>query len=159
MVIQENKGSNSRNCRRQNFRYNRSRYNDKSIGGGKNNTRGLKQKEMKFHLHDSKAKKYSECFDKIQKHIILKIQETFQNSLDVTESLERSVKKVFTAPIKKVSTNPDPDIKALEDKNYLFEWQEDYKWYQKDICQIRDELARTYALIGRISVAERSKWH
>ena len=88
---------------------------------------------MKFHLHDSEAKKYSEPFDKIRKHIILKIQETFQNSLDVTESLERSVKKVFTAPIKKVSTNPDPDIKTLQDKNYLFDWQEDYKWYQKDI--------------------------
>ena len=91
---------------------------------------------MKFHLHDSEGKKYSESFDKIRKHIILKIQETFQNSLDFTESLERSVKKVFTAPIK-VSTNPDPDIKTLEDENYLFEWQENYKWYQKEYLLIQ----------------------
>ena len=42
---------------------------------------------------DSQARKNSESFDKIKKFIVLKIQEAFDDSLDVVESLESKRKK------------------------------------------------------------------
>ena len=89
----------------------------------------MKPKELKFYLQDSEAKRHAESYNKIRKHIILRIQETFQNSLDVTESLEDGKKKVFSVPEKKKSTNTDPDLKQAEDNDFHCLWLEDYKWY------------------------------
>ena len=90
---------------------------------------------MKFHLHNSEARKYSESYDKIRKHIILKIQETFQNFLDVTESLEKGNKKTFTKPKKEVSQDTDADIRQFENENFRDEWKENYKWYLPEDIQ------------------------
>ena len=118
MVQENNRSSNSHNRGRRNFQF-CDRNNNKSVGGGTTNTaKGLKPRELKFYLHDSEAKRHLESYDKIRKHIILKIQETFQNSLDVTESLEDSKKKVFSVPEKKKSTNADPDFKKTEDHDF-----------------------------------------
>ena len=68
---------------------------------------------MKFHLHDSEAQKCLEAYDKIRKNIILKIQETFQNSLNVTESLEKGTKKTFTKPKKDVSQDQDAEVAKI----------------------------------------------
>ena len=150
MVQDNNRSSNSRNRGRRNFRF-RNRNNNKSVGGGgaTSAAKGSKPRELKFYLHDSEARKYSESYDKIRKHIILKIQENFQHSLDVTESLEDGKKKAFTVPKKKKSTNADAELKKIEDHDNHCLWLEDYKWYQKDIRRFDEEWARAYALIWK----------
>ena len=50
---------------------------------------------MKFHMHDSQARKTSESYEKIRKIIILKIQESFDESINIVESFEKKVKKVL----------------------------------------------------------------
>ena len=149
MVQDNNRSSNSRNRGRRNFRF-CNRNNNKYVGGGTTNTtKESKPKEFKFYLHDSTAKRHAESYDKIRKHIILRIQETFQNSLDVTESLEDGKKKVFSVPEKKKSDSTDPDLKQAEDNDFHCMWLEDYKCYRKDSQQFKEEWARAYALIWK----------
>ena len=52
-----------------------------------------KIRELKFYLHDSAQRKTSESFNKIKEAIITKIQKTFEDSVDVVESLEKKLKK------------------------------------------------------------------
>ena len=96
--------------------------NNKPSGNG-NNSNGSSQKvqakrEMKFHMHDAQARKLSESYEKIKKAIVLKIQETFEDSKNIVESLEKKVKKVIEKPDYKkyVSSLEDPDEKATENK-------------------------------------------
>ena len=58
--------------------------NNKPSGNGSQNN-GSNQKvqakrKSRFHMHDAQARKLSESYEKIKKAIILKIQETFEDS-------------------------------------------------------------------------------
>ena len=109
--------------------------NNKPNGNG-NNSNGSSQKvqtkrEMKFHMHDAQARKMSESFDKIKKAIILKIQETFEDSKNIVESLKKKTKKVIDKPDfkKYVSSLTDPAEKAAENKSLEKEWEVDFQIY------------------------------
>ena len=69
-------------------------------------------------MHDAQARKTSESYEKIKKVIILKIQETFDEPINIVESLEKKSKKVLVKPKLKdyKSSETDPDEKKLEDE-------------------------------------------
>ena len=102
-------------------------------------------------MHDSQARKTSESFDKIKKAIILKIQETFEESLNIVESLEKKMKKVLKKPELKdyKSEKIDPDEKALENEQLKEEWKQDYDWYKKDMRRFNENCSKAYALIWK----------
>ena len=52
-------------------------------------------RELKFHLHDSTQRKSSESYGKIFDAIIVKIQKSFDDSLDIVTSIETKTKKTF----------------------------------------------------------------
>ena len=52
------------------------------------------KREMKFHMHDAQARKTSESYEKIRRAIILRIQEPFEDSINVVESLRKKQKIV-----------------------------------------------------------------
>ena len=112
--------------------------NNKPNGNG-NNSNGSSQKvqakrEMKFHMHDAQARKMSESFDKIKKAIILKIQETFEDSKNIVESLKKKTKKEIDKPDckKYVPSLTDPAEKAAENESLKEEWKVDFQIYQDD---------------------------
>ena len=93
MANQENKcnGGNT-NQKKGNRRFFRKKTGNKPNSNGNNNGSSQKtqaKREMKFHMHDSQARKQSESYEKIKKSIILKIQESFDDSKYVVESLKK----------------------------------------------------------------------
>ena len=93
----------------QNKNRNRKRFTQKRKGNtNKNATNGIqnnsknnnppKTREFKFYLHNSVGRKQSESFGKIKEAIILKIQKTFDDPIDLVTSLETKTKKVYTEP-------------------------------------------------------------
>ena len=77
--------------------------NKNKPNGNGNNSNGSSQKiqakrEMKFHMHDAQARKTSESYEKIRKAIILKIQESFEDSANVVESLRKKQKIAVAKP-------------------------------------------------------------
>ena len=84
-----------------------------------------KMKEMKFYLHNSTARKTSESFGRIKESIVLKIHESFEDPIYLSESIISECKKIFTKTIKIKSTLGYTvdlvDEKALENEMYLEE--------------------------------------
>ena len=139
-----------KNRSRRNFRYRNS--NNKPSNSGKgNNVSGTTsyKKEMKFYLHDLDSRKRSESFNRIKQHIILKIQETFSNSLDITESIESNTEKTFTSPVLQRSTKADQAERSFEEKQFLQNYTIDYEIYRNNQMKFREEWARAYLLIWR----------
>ena len=97
MANQENKqNGGSSNQRKRSHKFFRKKNNNKPNGSSNSHGSSNKvtaKKEYKFHMHDSQARKTSESFDKIKKAIILKIQETFEESLNIVESLEKKQRR------------------------------------------------------------------
>ena len=128
----QNNGNTSKasNKSKKGFRYYRNRSNNKSVSGSSNKQQA--KKEYTFHMLDSQARKNSESFDKIKKFIVLKIQETFDDSLDVVESLESKRKKKFTKPKMERSQIEDEVERKFEQEQLYEEWKIDYEMYKKD---------------------------
>ena len=78
-----------------------------------------KQREYKFHMHDAQARKFSESFGKIENAILLKIQESFEDSEYIIESLKKKSKKVIEKPDYKKyrSSVVDPAEAAAENES------------------------------------------
>ena len=72
----------------------------KNTSNGTNNKSNnlAKNRELKFHLHDSAQRKTSESFNKIVEAIVTKIQKTFDDSVDLVTSIEQKTKKVYAEP-------------------------------------------------------------
>ena len=95
---QSNGGNNGNQRKQRCFKYSYFRSNNKSKNGNSNASNANKlptKREFKFYMHDSRQQKNAELFERIKGTIIMKIQESFEDPLYVTESLEKSVKKVF----------------------------------------------------------------
>ena len=108
---------------KRNFMYYKKTTNNKSgsntsNSGSAGNTKSPLQKEYKFYLHDSAAKKAFESFDKIKKHIILKIQQNFTDSLGIVDSLETRKKKVFKKPKVEKSELDDDAERLVEQQQF-----------------------------------------
>ena len=81
---------------------------------------------MKFHLHDSAARKSSESYTRIREAIILKIQKTFDDSIVLTESIISKTKKVIAKPkLKRSARGVTDDLYAVENDTFM----EEYKIY------------------------------
>ena len=93
----QSNGGNNRNQRKQRgFKYSCFRSNNKSENGNSNASNANKlpaKREFKFYMHDSQQRKNAESFEKIKGAIIMKIQESFDDPLYVTESIEKSSRK------------------------------------------------------------------
>ena len=128
----QNNGNTSRasNKSKKGFHYYQNRNNNKSVSGSSNKQPA--KKEYKFHMLDSQARKNAESFDTIKKFIVLKIQETFDDSLDVVESLESKRKKRFTKPKMERSQIEDKVERKFDQEQLYEEWKIDYKMYKKD---------------------------
>ena len=155
MANQENKqnGGNT-NQKKRNHRFFRKKNSNKpsnnaSSGGSSN--KSVPKKEYKFHMHDSQARKTSESFEKIKKAIILKIQETFDEPINVVDSLGKKRKKVLNKPKLKdyKSTETDPDLKKLDEDQLKEEWKVDYDWFKKDERMFKESWTKAYALIWK----------
>ena len=104
-------------------------------------------REMKFHMHDSAQRKTSESFGKIKEAIILKIQKTFKDSIDIAESIRNNVKKVFKATELTKSTKTDGDEKAMENMLFLEQFKIDFTIYRSESKKFDGAWVKTYALI------------
>ena len=72
--------------------------NKNTVNGNKNNDKNNnppKTREFKFYLHDSVGRKQSESFGKIKEAIIIKIQKTFDDPIDLVTRLETKTKKKY----------------------------------------------------------------
>ena len=133
---QKNKNSGGSTNQRRRF-YRKSNNSNKPNGNG-NNSNGSNQKvqakrEMEFHMHDAQARKTSESYEKIRKAIILKIQESFEDSINVVDSLRKKKKIVVAKPDWKnyVSQEADPANKVEEQKHLDAEREADLKNIRK----------------------------
>ena len=129
--------------------------NNKPSGNGSQND-GSNQKvqakrELRFHMHDAQARKLSESYEKIKKAIILKIQETFEDSDNIVESLKKKQKKVINKPDYKkyVSTLTDPDEKAAENTSLEKEWERDFQIFCDDQKKFKNNWHKAYAMIWK----------
>ena len=90
-----------------------------------------KQREMVFHLHDSTQRKTSESFNKIVEAIIIKIEKTFDDLLDIVHSIETKTKKVFDKPVpEEAATVGSYAAKARKDQLNEMEWKILFNRYQ-----------------------------
>ena len=96
MVETQNKNKNRRRFSQRKKGTSNSTKSNGTITSKNNNL--PKIREYKFYLHDSAQRKTSESFNKIKEAIITKIQKTFDDSIDVVESLEKKTKKVYEEP-------------------------------------------------------------
>ena len=124
----QNQSGGSTNQKKRRF-YRKS--NNKPKGNGSENGSNQKvqaKRKYKFHMHDAQARKSSESYEKIKNAIILKIQESFEDSEYVVESLKKKSKEVIEKPDYKKykSSLTDPDEKAAEDESLKAEWKIDF---------------------------------
>ena len=108
----------------QNKNRNRRRFTQKKKGnsnksttnGNQNNAKNNnppKIREFKFYLHDSVQRKQSESYGKIKEAIIIKIQKTLDDPIDLVTSLETKTKKVYSEPeAGEAATTGTPEQKA-----------------------------------------------
>ena len=131
-------------------RYKRKPFYKRSGNGGGDNTNVVtarKTRELKFYLHDSDARKSLESFGKIKESIVLKIQKTFDNPIDLSDSIINKVKKIYSKPKKGKSTLADADEKALENEMFLEEWRIDFAIFRKDENKFNETWTKSYSLI------------
>ena len=88
-----------------------------------NNKPKVTVRELKFHLHDSDARKTSESFEKIKETIVLKIQKTFEKNANLATSIETGVRHEYAAPMMRTSTHDTPEVAARENRMYEIEYQ------------------------------------
>ena len=84
-------------------------------------------------MHDSQQWKNAESFEMIKGAIIMKIQESFDDPLNVTESLEKSFRKFFDKPTVKKLILEDEDDRSFEQDQFYEEWKIDYAEYKKEV--------------------------
>ena len=113
----------------------------------KNNSKP-KQRELIFHLHDSTLRKTSESFNKIREAIIIKIEKTFEDSLDIVNSIETNTKKTFNEPqTSEAATNGTTEEKARKDCLSEKKWETMLIRYQEKVDKFESLWEKTYALI------------
>ena len=158
MTNSENKQGGGTSQKKRSHKFFRRKTNNKPNNNNGNNgsssstsTKNVAKKEYKFHMHDAQARKTSESFEKIKKAIILKIQETFEDSINIVDSLEKKTKKVLEKPKLKdyKSTETDPDLKKLDEEQLKEEWKQDYNWYKKKENRLEENWSKAYALIWK----------
>ena len=138
---------------------NRRRYSQRRRGNGnksnsnsgnnqpKNNSKP-KQRELIFHLHDSTLRKTSESFNKIREAIIIKIEKTFEDSLDIVNSIETKTKKTFSEPqAAEAATTGTAKEKARKDRLSEKKWEILLIRYQEKVDKFESLWVKTYALI------------
>ena len=104
------------------FKYSKFRANNKSVKGNSSPTNGkMPKRELKFFMHDSQQRKNAESFEKIKNAILLRIQETFEDAMYITESLEKSKKRVFVKPEVRKSELPEEEERQFEQDQFYEE--------------------------------------
>ena len=92
--------SSARGSNRRRFNRRRNNNNSQKSASSPNPVTNNKPKirEFKFYLHDSAQRKSSERYNKIVDSIIMKIQKTFDQPIEVADSIKNKTKKVFAEP-------------------------------------------------------------
>ena len=100
-------------------------------------------------MHDAQARKLSDTYENIKKAIIAKIQETFEDSQNIVESLKKKQKKVIDKPDYKeyVSTLDDPAENAAESKSLEKAWEVDFQIFHEDERRFKNNWHKAYAMI------------
>ena len=123
----------------------------KKKGNGENNVVRPKVEEMKFYLHDSASRKTSESFGRIKEAIVLKIQNSFEETRYISEPVIGKAKKTFSKPETTKSTLGDTAelvaAKWAENEIYLGEWKIGFTIYRKDERNFDEAWVKVYALI------------
>ena len=79
----------------------------------------------------------------------MKIKKSFEDPLYITESIEKSEKKVFDKPKVKKSELDDDDDEAFEQDQFYEEWKIDYAEYKKESKTFDANMAKAYAMIWK----------
>ena len=114
---------------------------------GNDSTPRAAVREMKFHMHDSAQRKTSESFGKIKETIILKIQKTFDDPMDIAESIRNNLKKVYKATELVKSTKGPGDEKNLENMLFLEQFKIDFTIYRSEAKRFDGAWVKAFALI------------
>ena len=100
-------------------------------------------------MHDAQARKFSESFEKIKNAILLKIQESFEDSEYIIESLKKKSKKVIEKPDYKKYTSSltDADEKAAENESLRAAWKIDFQMFRDEERRFKNNWHKAYAMI------------
>ena len=104
-------------------------------------------REMRFHLHDSARRKSSESFRKIKEAIVNKVNSSFDNPIEIGESLKTGIKFVFEKP--EIETNYDDEagIRAQENLMFLEEYKINFTIFGQSEIKFKEQWIKAYALI------------
>ena len=151
MTESQNKSGNRRRFTQRRGRGSNSNWNKSntnSSGSQLKNNNKPKERELKFHLHDSTQRKTSESYNKIVEAIITKMQKTFDDLIDIVNSLETKTKKVFTEPTAADAATSGTDAqKARKDRLAEKKWEILFNHYQDKVETFDSLWVKTYALI------------
>ena len=146
----ENKssGGNTTSQKKRKFRYPKKNNNKpKILSTNSSDEKRATAKEYKFHMHDAQARKTSESYDKIKKAMILKIQKTFENPLDIVQSLDEKKRKILSKPERRTSTADNEEDRVVENEMLREEYIIEFKIFKEDEKKFNDNWSRAYALI------------
>ena len=99
-------------------------------------------------MHDSAQRRQSESYGKIKEAIIVKIQKTFNDSIDLVTSLETNTKKVYAEP-----QAADPasvgttEEKTRKDRLAEKKWEILFNRHQDKVDKFNNLWIKAYALI------------
>ena len=104
-------------------------------------------REMKFHMHNSVKRKTSESFRNIKEIIYLKIQKTFDDPMDITESIRNKNNKAFEKTKLVISTSTEADVKTMENMFFMEDFKIDFIIYRSECKKFDGAWIKAYALI------------
>ena len=137
------KGSNRR-------RFNRRRNNSQKSASSPNPATNNEPKirEFKFYLHDSAQRKSSESYNKIVDNIIIKIQKTFDQPIEIADSIKNKAKKVFTEPeLADPVTDGSAEVQKRKDEMNMRKWSIQFEHYEEKKDKFDAGWRNAYSLI------------
>jgi len=119
-------------------------------GTFRSSNNGYKKKtKLEDHVYYLGSATQASDYETTMSFIINHIMKTFTRGLDIAEALEKLEKLDFTPykPTLKTSGETDAVLKRTEEKNFEYEFKDDYTEYKKRILTYDDNKLKSYALL------------
>ena len=104
-------------------------------------------RELKFNLHDSVNRKFSESFGKIKEAIITRINLELDNTIEIADSLKMGTKIVFVKPKLESSLSVDKDIKVQENLMFMEEYKINFTIFRQSELKFKEQWVKAFVLI------------
>ena len=119
-------------------------------GKFKSSNNGFKKKtKLEDHIYYLGSITQASDYETTTSFIINHIMKTYTRGLDIAEALEKLQELDFTTskPTLKTSNKTDAALKKTEEKQFEYEFKNDYAEYKKRILNYDDNKVKAYALL------------